>query len=34
MTHMSQELSVQAALDAIQKLPCVQQVESVIRAEA
>lgn len=34
MTHMAQELSVQAALDAIQKLPCVQQVESVIRAEA
>lgn len=33
MTHMAQELSVQAALDAIQKLSCVQAVESVIRAE-
>lgn len=34
MTHMAQELSVQAALDAIQKLSCVQAVESVIRAES
>lgn len=34
MTHMAQELSVQAALDAIQKLSCVQTVESVIRAES
>lgn len=34
MTHMAQELSVQAALDAIHKLSCVQAVESVIRAES
>mgnify|MGYP002580680410 CR=1 FL=1 len=34
MTHMAQELSVQAALDAIQQLSCVQTVESVIRAES
>lgn len=33
MTHMAQELSVQAALDEIRLLPCVRSVESVIRAE-
>lgn len=34
MTHLAQELSVQAALEQIRLLPCVNSVESVIRAEA
>lgn len=34
MTHMAQELDVQAALEEIRKLSCVREVESVIRAEA
>lgn len=33
MTHTAHELSVQAALDEIRRLPCVHEVESVIRAE-
>ena len=34
MTHTAQELDVQAALEQIRRLPCVREVESVIRAEA
>ncbi len=34
MTHMAGEFSVQAAIAEIRELPCVDEVESVIRAEA
>ena len=33
MTHEAHELSVQAALEEIRRLPCVKAVESLIRAE-